>query len=137
MPSRHPGETEGRSPAHHTLQRSAGLQLPRGCARLSYLQPQGSRLLWGWGQVPQRPPSPSLVLPRRREDGFHFLKKGPRWPVLGLGLGPRPPGARKLPSLQRKGEGKKKKKMSGRSVSAAGVQAENRGSGGNQYERAQ
>lgn len=107
------------------------LQVPRGCAWLNYLQPQGSRLLWGWGQVQQRPLSPFLALLRRRGDGFHFLTKGPQWPVLGLGLGHRPPGARKLPSLQKKGE--KKKKKSGRSVSSAGAEA-NRGSGGNQYE---
>ena len=103
-------------------------QIPRGCARPNYLQPQGSRLLWGWGQDPQRPLTPSLAPLRRREDGVHFPKRGPQWPVLGLGLGHRPPGARKLPSLQRKGEKKNKWKESERS----GCRGGERGSGGSQ-----
>lgn len=103
--SRHPGETEDGSHSHHRLRKSAELQIPRGCARLSYLQPRRSRLLPGWGRDPQHPPTPFLALFRRRGDGLHFPRRGPQWPVLGLGLGHRPPGARKLPSLQR---GKKK-----------------------------
>ena len=109
----HSGVPENRSHSHHRPRKSATLQTPRGCAALSYLQPQEWPLLRGCGQDQQRPPTPSPALLRRRGDGLHFLRRGPQWLVLGLGLDHRPPGARKLPSLQR---GKKKK--SGRSVRA-------------------
>jgi hypothetical protein len=73
---------------------SAALRLPPGHALR--LQPRGSRLL---RLRRRRPPSPCLSLLPRRGEGPHFLRTGP---VLGHGLGHRPPGARKVPSLQRK-----------------------------------
>ena len=103
--SRHPSEPPDKFHSHHWLRKSAALQIPRGCVGLSYLQPKRSRLLPGWGQDQQRPPTPSLALLRRRGDGLHFPRRGPQWPVHGLGLGHRPPGARKLPSLQEWGGG--------------------------------
>lgn len=67
-----------------------------------YLQLLRSRLLPGWGPTPQRPPPLSLVLRRPRGAGLHFLRRGPRPPVPGLGRGHRPPGAKELPCLQRR-----------------------------------
>lgn len=124
----HAGESEDGSHSHHWPRKAAGLQVPRGCAGRSYLQPQRSPLLRGWGQDLQRPPTPSLALLRRRGDGLHFPRRGPRWPVLGLGLGHRPPGARRLPSLQ------KEKKKEWKERERRGAEAGERGGGGSPSE---
>lgn len=125
--SRRPGEAEGGGHSHRRLRKSAGLRVLRGCAGLSYL-PQRPWRLRDWGRGQRRPETPSLALLRLRGGGIHFLRRGPQWPVLGLGLCHRPPGARKLPSL------KGKKRASGRSWIAAVPRRETRGGPGSWWE---
>lgn len=90
---------------HRGAPGAAGLRLQPSAAR----DPQGPELLLprGRGPKPPRPQTLWLALLQRHQEGLHFLRGALRWPVLGLGLGQRPPGARERPSLQRrdKGEG--------------------------------
>lgn len=119
--------------AHRTPRGSAGLRVPRGRSGPSPPPPPGSPLLPGGGQDP-RPPC--LALLRRRGGRFHSPKKGPpRWPVPGLGLGRRPPGARRLPSLQgggrkERGEWRERERGAGAPRARAAIQEVAAGSPG-------